>query len=333
MKIEFKDVNQGDSIIIKWNQDGKSKIGLIDCHSDNKNPTLQHINKNKIKEIEFVIISHPHFDHFSGIVDLFHFCENNNIIIKELSFTFDNAITFAYSDFSYSKANGLKEFFEYLTTQGKKRNQANQTIKKSSHLSSDTPSKSFGEFEMKFLRPLHNETMSIAKSLGKHLAKINKTKPDFNIYSTVIELQKDNKSILLTSDAPKKAFKSLTKYYSTLKKEFHLVQIPHHGSINNHELKFWQTIDKIANCPAIFSVGEEPKDKLPDFQVVDEVYSEGYEIYSTNMVYGISEHLKLKPKVVKPLIMKVSSTVRSISKQNIPLSHHKQYTGDQKFVF
>ncbi|MCW8898550.1 MAG: MBL fold metallo-hydrolase [Flavobacteriales bacterium] len=333
MEIEFKDVNQGDSIIIKWNQDDEPKIGLIDCHSDKNNPTLQHIAKNNIKEIEFIIISHPHFDHFSGIIDLFNFCENNDVIIKELSFTFDTAITYAYSDYSYSKANGLKEFFEYLTKQSKKRHQANQTIKKSSHLSSDTPSKSFSEFEMNFLRPLHHETMSIAKSLGKHLAKINKSKPDFNIYSTVIELQKDNKSILLTSDAPKKAFKSLINYYSTRKREFHLIQIPHHGSINNHELKFWQSIYKIADCPAMFSVGEEPKDKLPDIQVVDEINTEGFEIYSTNIVYGISEHLKLKSKVVKPLIMKVSSIVRSTSKKKILSLQYTKYTGDQKFNF
>ena len=109
MEIEFKNVNQGDSILIKWDQDDKQKIGLIDCHSDNDNPSLKFIeaNKHRIKEIEFVFISHPHFDHFSGVVDLFKFCEKNNIQINQLGFTFDNAISFAYSGLAASKATGL----------------------------------------------------------------------------------------------------------------------------------------------------------------------------------------------------------------------------------
>ena len=333
MEIEFKNVNQGDSILIKWNQDDKLKIGLIDCHSDNDNPSLKFIDENKdiIEEIEFVLISHPHFDHFSGVVDLFKFCERHNIPINQLGFTFDTAVTYAYSSMATSKAEGLLEFFEYVFKQHRKRTDKTRTIKHTFPINSETESKNFGEFEMDFLRPIQKDIMSLAKSFGKFIGKINKSEPNLNVYSSVIEIKKDDKAFLFTSDAPKNAFKSLAKYYSSRERKFHLVQIPHHGSIHNHELNFWKNIDKVSNCPSIFSVGDEPKDELPDHQVVDEINKERYKIYSTNNVYGIRQHLGMKKKSsTKPTIMKLSSKVVSTSKKTTSSS---QYVGDKSFKF
>jgi len=43
LKVEFKNVNQGDSIVITWNFEGKNKVGLVDCNDENGNPTLTFI--------------------------------------------------------------------------------------------------------------------------------------------------------------------------------------------------------------------------------------------------------------------------------------------------
>lgn len=67
MRITFKDVGQGDSIILEWDKDGKKKIGIIDCNKYfGANPVLSYIKnpENKVEEIEFLILSHPHHDHF-----------------------------------------------------------------------------------------------------------------------------------------------------------------------------------------------------------------------------------------------------------------------------
>lgn len=330
MDIEFKNVNQGDSIIIRWNENNGLKLGMIDCHSDNDNPSLKYIkdHRDQINEIEFIFISHPHFDHFSGIIDLLRYCEKNKILIKELGFTFDNAVTFAYSDFAISKAAGLLDFFEFIISQ--KRKTKNRTIQHSFPINHETKTKQFEEFEISFLRPLHDDLLAMAKSYGKFIAGKIKSAPDLNNYSSVIELIKKEKSILFTSDAPRRAFKSLTKYYFNRPNEFHLVQIPHHGSLHNHDIKFWKSIKKIKDCPSIFSVGDEPKDKLPDFQVVDELSKENYKIHSTNIVYGIRDYLGLKNAVTrKPTIMRRASKVVSRTKKQSPSTQH---FGDQVFT-
>ena len=69
LKITFLEVGQGDSIIVEWKKNKKLKIAIIDCNSKpgNENPTIDFIKNTNYKEIEFVILSHPHTDHFLDI--------------------------------------------------------------------------------------------------------------------------------------------------------------------------------------------------------------------------------------------------------------------------
>jgi competence protein ComEC len=81
--ITFKDVGQGDSIIIEWENEGKNKIAIIDCKKAyGKNPVLEYIKTKGTKEIAFLLLSHPHLDHFSGFTELIEHCIRDNIIIK-----------------------------------------------------------------------------------------------------------------------------------------------------------------------------------------------------------------------------------------------------------
>ena len=99
LKVTFKDVGQGDSIIIEWRKNSKSYVGIIDCNlkTNNRNPILEHIKILSTKEISFIILSHPHYDHFSGFEDLFNYCEKNKIIIKNFIHTAHaNIIFIAY---------------------------------------------------------------------------------------------------------------------------------------------------------------------------------------------------------------------------------------------
>ncbi len=73
VEIVFKNVGQGDSIILEWesSEEGTKKIAIIDCNlNKNENPVLQHLIELNLHEIEFVILSHPHEDHFSGFHEL-----------------------------------------------------------------------------------------------------------------------------------------------------------------------------------------------------------------------------------------------------------------------
>nr|WP_319393451.1 MBL fold metallo-hydrolase [uncultured Desulfobacter sp.] len=63
----------GESIIIKT-PDGK--WGIIDCYTSNlknatSNPVLKLLEEHKVKEIEFVVLTHPHNDHYRGMSQIF----------------------------------------------------------------------------------------------------------------------------------------------------------------------------------------------------------------------------------------------------------------------
>lgn len=81
--VYFKDVGQGDSIVIEWTHNNEKLIGIIDCHRyQGFNPTLEFLKSNQIAKIEFIILTHFHYDHFSGMADIFDFCVQNGIRVK-----------------------------------------------------------------------------------------------------------------------------------------------------------------------------------------------------------------------------------------------------------
>lgn len=66
INVEFFNVDQGDTIILEWEYDKKKLIGIIDANINkaNNNPLLSFLQQSVYKEIEFIILTHLHFDHF-----------------------------------------------------------------------------------------------------------------------------------------------------------------------------------------------------------------------------------------------------------------------------
>ena len=92
MKITFKDVGQGDSILIEWKIGDKNKIGIIDCCNKGKmNPVLLHLENYKYDVIDFIILSHPHKDHYSGLLELLEYIEKKKITINRFAQTITHA--------------------------------------------------------------------------------------------------------------------------------------------------------------------------------------------------------------------------------------------------
>jgi beta-lactamase superfamily II metal-dependent hydrolase len=329
MKIEFKNVNQGDSIVISWKNNDELKYGYVDCNKASGNPILNHIRQNVRNEIDFLFISHPHHDHFSGALEVLKFCQENKIIIKKFGITFNGAIVHIYHQFSYGRQKDLKSLLDFIRTDSRK-NSKNRTLRGSIHIRQSTGSLSFSEFNLHFLAPIDSVVQTVDIALGRLTGEEIVSKPDLNKYSTVFELETSDGSILLTSDATKHTIRSIHAYYKEKNTKFKLVQIPHHGSVHNHYLPFWHSINKVRNCPAVFSVGEEVKDCIPDLKVVQEISNEGFEIFSTNIVYGISEFLNgVRSAIKAPSILKSTTKLTSSQKAVIEAN----YSGDKEFVF
>jgi beta-lactamase superfamily II metal-dependent hydrolase len=88
MKVTFKNVGQGDSVIIEWEENQTNKIILIDCNKINgTNPVLNYLKKTKITSIHCLVLSHPHIDHFRGMLELLIYCEQEDVLIERFAHT------------------------------------------------------------------------------------------------------------------------------------------------------------------------------------------------------------------------------------------------------
>lgn len=284
IKLLFKQVGQGDSVILEWATDGKNCVGIIDCNLYNgTNPTVEYLKTKSDYSIEFIILSHFHFDHFSGMADLFEYCRDKKIVIRFFLHSLAPFIGELYDRIHTSKKEekAIDRFFEtYETMKG--------TVEDSYAVHRRVePLRLTDNVKLSFLAPAGKVYDEMSKQLSRKVNKIVTTPADVNKLATICLLQFDDKGVLLTSDAVKRSFKELR---SKISETIVLAQIPHHGSWGNVDEPFWKKLLKKDKCPAVFSVGDEPKDKLPNMQTVEFVDSLAFEIFSTANVHGIKTY-------------------------------------------
>lgn len=327
--INFKNVGQGDSIIIEWDNEGKNNIGIIDCNLyDNNNPVLEYLSQNSITEIEFIILSHFHFDHFSGMPDLFKFCIERKIKIKWFLHTLADHVLQIYNKIFISKKieKAVTGFFQYLEILDKNiLNDLSVNYRTSSFQLSKTMS-------MSFLAPSEKVGRNMAKQINRKVNTKKFTYFDINKLSTITYIENNDNGILLTSDAVKSSFKYL---HTKINKEIVLVQIPHHGSFVNIRDEFWKQLNKKDKCPAVFSVGYEPKDKLPNKETVEFIDKLGFDIHSTNSVFGINEYFNRNITNNLSNITKTKYLNHFSKKRKTTYGYHidnAKYEGDQQFT-
>ena len=330
--VNFKNVGQGDSIIIEWDNEGKNNIGIIDCNLyDNKNPILDYLSQKLITEIEFIVLSHFHYDHFSGMPDLFKFCIEKKIKIKWFLHTLaDHSILQIYDKIFNSKKieKASIDFFYYLELLYK-----NISIDLSVNYHT-APIQLSNTISMSFFAPSEKTGRNIATQINRKFNTKEFTYTDINKFSTIIYIQNNDSGILLTSDAVKGCFRNLNK---RINREVVLIQVPHHGSLMNIYHNFWNELSKKDKCPAVFSIGYEPKDKLPNNETVEFFDKLGFDVHSTNSVFGISEYFNQNNNAVNYLynnktqyLNHFSKKINTIYRSSI---NNSKYDGDQKFTF
>jgi hypothetical protein len=328
LNISFYNVGQGDAIQITWHDKGQLKLGIVDCNTfpDQNNKIITYIKDNSISEIEFIVLSHFHYDHFSGMNDIFEFCIENNIKIKFFLHTLIPEVLDIYDRIFYSKKVEKEivrfmHLIEFLQTEDE--------IPVSYHIK---PLNLFTNVYLSFYAPEGVTYRTISKKISRKKNKVVTTSADINRLSTIIGISNDQNEILLTSDAVKKSF---IKIKNRIKKEVLLAQVPHHGSFKNISPAFWEELPRKSRCPAIFSIGEEPKDTLPNFETVKLFENLNYDIYSTNCCYGIKECFK--PDQEKQNFGIPSSSPLDIFSTKLRTIYTKpindKFNGDKEFSF
>ncbi len=296
MKLTFKDVGQGDSILFEWHDEGADKIAIIDCNKKSRtNPVLEHVKKCKYKEIEFLILSHPHIDHYSGMTELLKYISSEGIIIK----SFGHTLHLLGNDY-HKYLNGVE-----VDTKSKRALETlfynvhelrnNGIIKKVDFIVERTLINITKDIFLKCLSPSNIEAEIFMRAVDLQPRK-NKTlaSQSANYLSTVFKLIVGDKYYLLTSDGEQETFKRLMSenvHKNLIDKALILSQVPHHGAERNHYEPFWNYVTKTDAPKAVVSAGLQGTYEHPHLSVLLSFHRCGYTIHSTNILYGMSEYL------------------------------------------
>jgi len=297
MKITFKDVGQGDSILLEWNHDNLDKIGIIDCSKKGKsNPVLEHIQVKGYKQIEFLILSHPHADHYSGMYELLNHCVKNNITVNNFYHT---SIGIGPNYWKYFEIDTKdNELFGKLMGLIVELSQKN--IIEIRYLNLDTRIDLFPDAFLHCISPSHDEILECQKIMKFDPATHKKEQSSAaNYLSTIFKLKIGDKYALLTSDAEILAFHTIIQKRDKLfeNEELILSQMSHHGSYKNYDDNFWSRALKINNSPAVASAGKNDKYKHPHLETLQAFKEHNYSIHCTSNLYGMEKYVELMTEI------------------------------------
>lgn len=282
MKLIFKYVGQGDSIILHWKAGGLNKFIIVDCNTiSGETPTLNYIKSFPSPEVIAIILSHPHTDHFSGMEQLFRGLLQVNIPIRFFWHTAShNEAYFTTSVKGSDAKTKLKRLFVLVREMRDAGNLELATLDGGT----PTPVINLDEDTRIFvLAPTSREYDNYLASTNLPTKFEGTNNPQANWLSTVLRIERGNKYYLLTSDAEKFTLKGLDQrqVVNQNELEFVLGQIPHHGSIKNYNNTFWSKRRREGNSPvAVISSGPNSYGH-PSPELVAKLSALGYDVKVT----------------------------------------------------
>lgn len=276
-------MGQGDSILLEWNQNEERKIAIIDCNQYlDTNPVLDYIKESKIREIDFMILSHPHLDHFSGFVELLQHCKKNDMKVGRFLHTAQTTPSYLKAATrSIEEKNKLLELFKLLD------NFADENFL-NVYAIDDNPDVKIDlgdEFKMEILSPSSREIKKYINGEDYPFDNETISHPNANWLCTLLKIYNDHLNILLTSDVESGSLRRIGKKNGGRlgKGKIILAQIPHHGSKGNLDKPFWQMRKRFPITPVVISVGKNSY-KHPSTEVLDFFQRQpNYEIERTDV--------------------------------------------------
>jgi beta-lactamase superfamily II metal-dependent hydrolase len=276
LKITFHNVGQGDSISLE----SENFFAIIDCNNlEKKNPIISYIEASKIKFINFILLSHPHYDHFSGLLSLLNYLDEKEIIVSNFFFT--GRFSRNYIENSIL-GNEPRELLAKIFKKA-------QDMKNAGKIGYISPVYADGRsiigtsfFQIVPLAPENNEYLKLEKA-HYSIDVLNKScnLPNANNLSSVLMIESSSFYILLTSDAPKTFFEKNLKNLKISDKIAQLIQVPHHGSRSNFYVNFWDKLKRSSICFAPISAGIGYDH--PHLEVLNSLNNLDYTIDQTNI--------------------------------------------------
>ena len=318
LDLYFKNVGQGDTIFLQWEQE--SKYALIDCNlvRGGIRQVINHIVRNKIRVFEFMLMSHPHSDHFSGFPELLKYCDGEGIIIKKFIHTatfdpkrlgqiFNKPIITEQEHYEAATSTVNREkhkdllwkLFQLLDEQARLNSRG--FIKSVHTVNNDYKIELEGDVQLKFLAPYEyrefdcyiDGTYNTGEEEKLEITKFHENNPKANYLSSFLQIYSASGGwqLLLCSDVTsytlERIFKNDYEFRELQARRPMAIQIPHHGSLNNHYPAFWEGIRDIDKSNVVVSVGN--RYGHPNVVVIDYFKDLVHSIHATNYVGGFKE--------------------------------------------
>jgi competence protein ComEC len=260
LEVDFLDVGQGDATLIKTPYGQKI---LIDGGPDNK--VVKEIGGNLSffdRDIDLMILTHPHADHVTGLVEVLKRYNVKKILATGVSYNTSEYIAW------------LEEI--------QKKNIPFEAITGPLEIN-------LGDnLNLKILYPLSdlvNQNVANGNApmaLGK---KLNNT-------SIVAKLVYNKTSFLFTGDIEEEVEQELLKQNVDLKAD--VLKVAHHGSDSSSTVDF---IKAIMPWIAVIEAGKDNQFNLPDYRIVKRIQDKGARVFRTDVdgeVKVFSDGLKVE---------------------------------------
>lgn len=276
MTITFEYVGQGDCIILEWEDSEGRHLGVVDCNRTGApNPVIRRLESDEYDALNFVILSHPHADHFSGLADVFRHCLNRRIPIGLFGYTTDRVQEYVRSlDNSFRGKQDLVSLFWTMKTL-----EDNRLLERRGLLTDQTRPIPVGDLRLHIHAPSAVERDEFGKSLFDEKGEI-RDKPKANWLSTILELHSDTWRAVFTSDAEVGAQRRVSTLMEKEARSLVVGQVSHHGAEGNFHREFWEDWARADDVPTAISVGPNPYGH-PDASVIEELTSLGYSVETT----------------------------------------------------
>lgn len=257
------EINPADSILIRYKSKSREYNILIDSGKRGQGAAIiqPFLIKNDVMIIHKLIISHPHLDHFGGIMDMII---NDNIIIEEIVYAPIEEALIGSGDDSGLSCEWWKELMELVKEKG---------IKTSCFTSEDIGSKIVIDNDLHFV------IVSAPDSTGNRDSTCN----DLNL---IVKLCYKGFSALFTGDCGlAQSEMILNSSASSLINGITLLKVPHHGAIGCFNQGF---LDK-CNPKIIVITSNEVATKFHGYADNFNKYTEcGAKVYRTDLYFDLS---------------------------------------------
>ena len=198
--IVYLDVGQGDCSVIKF---PNGEVMVVDCNVDDANiHIVDFLKRAGVEKIDYLVITHPHYDHTSGIKDI-----ADNYKVKELW-------TSSYERRrSEESPESWEKYREYCKVVGKLKSEGTEIVYPKAK--SDEFRK-IGEIEIYCYGP----------------SSSHEDVRDIHARSMILKLKYDKFSALFSGDINKEGWERVTKHYD-IKSD--VATASHHGSETGYD--------------------------------------------------------------------------------------------------